>query len=146
MAIQVAARPKLRKKISRSSQYYTNLLGKLEEQGPIARDYATTSKTNQHSVWAKWQKYISSVDGFIARTDSYLSRYCSRKVKEDPIAYLAHPTAQKYQVFLAWIVHRYPGVKKKSTLEQYWKQLKALYKIHTCKILEKGLMDQVNQV
>ena len=48
--------------------------------------------------------------------------------------------------FLTWLLDNYPGVRKKSSLHQYWRQLKMLYKKYKKKLLDKDLVDNVNKV
>lgn len=48
--------------------------------------------------------------------------------------------------FLMWLLDNYPGVRKKSSLNQYWRQLKMLYKKHAGRLLDKDLVGNVNNV
>jgi hypothetical protein len=68
------------------------------------------------------------------------------KLEQDPVSFLRTAVAGDYITFFRWILDQYTGVRKKSSLHQYWRQVKMLYKRHAGKLLDKDLVDNVNNV
>ena len=55
-------------------------------------------------------------------------------------------TVADYKTFFNWMLDHYPGVRKKSSLHQYWRQLKMHFKRHAKKLLHQDIIDDVNKV
>ncbi|KAL9068183.1 MAG: hypothetical protein Q9157_006584 [Trypethelium eluteriae] len=125
MAHQTYVKQRPRKKIRRSTTYYTQLSKQLEEQGPIAPEYAATTEEGRWGMWNRWQKF------------------CDSAVKQDPLAYLTPPTAEKYMVFMKWILDKYPNVRKGHSLETYWKQFKGAYRDLVLTSMDPDISKQV---
>ncbi|KAF2174706.1 hypothetical protein K469DRAFT_685751 [Zopfia rhizophila CBS 207.26] len=125
MAIQTISRKMRRKVVKRSADYYGSLRKELAARGPTQVDYSDTTKLNMIGVWKRWILY-------------------SEDAKERPIDFIKSTDAANYKAFFTWVLDHYPGVRKKSSLHQYWRQLKMLYKKHARKLLDKDLVDDVN--
>jgi galactose-1-phosphate uridylyltransferase len=70
----------------------------------------------------------------------------SHDVKKEPTSLLVSANAASYKTFWTWLLDHYPGVKKRSTLKQYWRQLKMLYKQYARQRLPENIADDVNNV
>ncbi|KAI0626734.1 DUF3435 domain-containing protein [Pyrenophora tritici-repentis] len=131
MSIQTISRTKRRKPVSRPSGYYGALSNELAEQGPTELDYSKTTNVNLSGVWKRWQLYCD---------ERFPDKYA-----QDPVEFIQAATAADYKAFCNWILDKYPGVQKKSSLHQYWRQAKMLYKRHARKRLHQDLIDDVNK-
>ncbi|KAF2174473.1 hypothetical protein K469DRAFT_648257, partial [Zopfia rhizophila CBS 207.26] len=125
MAIQTISRQKQRKAVKRSADFYGNLRKELAAQGPIQVEYSQATEVNMSGVWKRWNAY-------------------SQDVNQRPIDFLKSAVAGDYMAFFTWVLDRYPGVRKKSSVHQYWRQLKMLYKKYAGRLLDKDLVDDVN--
>ncbi|KAF2194980.1 hypothetical protein K469DRAFT_698544 [Zopfia rhizophila CBS 207.26] len=119
------SRQKQRKAVKRSADFYGNLRKELAAQGPIQAEYSQATEVNISGVWKRWNRY-------------------SQDVNQRPINFLKSAVAGDYMAFFTWVLDRYPRVRKKSSVHQYWRQLKMLYKKYAGRLLDKDLVDNVN--
>ncbi|KAL5407310.1 hypothetical protein PMIN04_011770 [Paraphaeosphaeria minitans] len=116
-----------RKVVNRPAGYYEKLRDQLAEQGPTEIPYSDTTNLNLSGTWKKWTRY---------------SKYRATK---NPIDLLKSATVADYKTFFNWTLDHHPGVRKKSSLHQYWRQLKMHYKCHTKRRLHQDIVDDVNK-
>ncbi|KAF2726763.1 hypothetical protein EJ04DRAFT_557793 [Polyplosphaeria fusca] len=125
MAPQKHARNRRRKLVQRPADHYKNLRKELAAQGPIEVDYSDATELNLSGVWKRWTLYSYDAD-------------------EEPIGLIKSAAAADYKTFFTWVLDHYPGVRTKSSVHQYWRQLKMLYKRHARKLLDKDTVNDVN--
>ncbi len=58
------------------------------------------------------------------------SRFCDH-IREDPVVLLKGHDVKDYNTFFRWTLDHYPGIKKNSSLHQYFRGFKMLYEKYT---------------
>jgi hypothetical protein len=72
------------------------------------------------------------------------SRYCEL-MNEDPLAFLQHCSREDIMTFLKWILDQY-HVRKKSTLHEYWRVWRMLYRRCVGRSLHAKITADINDV
>jgi hypothetical protein len=65
--------------------------------------------------------------------------------KEDPLSFLQHGTKEDIMTFLKWILDEY-RVRKRSTLHEYWKVWRMLYRRYVGYSLHAKIAGDINDV
>lgn len=125
MAVQGGGLQRRWKRVQLSADYYNRLREELASQGPIKVERAGTTKINMSGVWKKWKLFCKTV-------------------KQDPIPLLKSLVPGDYMAFFKWILDYYPRVRKKSSVHQYWRVFKMLYKEYANGWLDEDLIKDVN--
>ncbi|KIX08334.1 uncharacterized protein Z518_02990 [Rhinocladiella mackenziei CBS 650.93] len=67
-------------------------------------------------------------------------------LEEDRLRFLVHVTKEDIMTFLKWILDVYPKVRKRSTLDEYWRVWCMLYRKSVGKSLHAKVMEEVRDV
>lgn len=67
-------------------------------------------------------------------------------LEEDRLRFLIHATKEDIMTFLKWILDDYPRVRKRSTLDEYWRVWCMLYRKSVGKSLHAKVMEEVRDV
>jgi hypothetical protein len=81
----------------------------------------------------------------LTSTGLSFTRYCE-DVKREPIDFIKCQSAADYKAFCRWVLDKYPGVTKHSTIHEYWRQLRMHYQEHANERMPKIIKDDVNNV
>lgn len=148
MAIQTLSKKRRRKLANRPANYYNNMRKELAAGGPAQAKYSKKTNRNLRGVWKRWVLLVQPCPFTITQlfSDSLQIIRYSEEAEEPPIDYLKSVVPANYKAFFTWVLDRYPGVRKKSSLHQYWRQLKMLYKKHARKLFDPNVVDDVNNV
>ncbi|KAI9709018.1 MAG: hypothetical protein M1828_002552 [Chrysothrix sp. TS-e1954] len=99
-----------KKRFAHSANHYNKLRQKLPT-GPVQRKRANNTEINIDGVWRRWE------------------RFCEH-LQEDPFTLIRTGSPQDFMTFFKWILDNYLGVKKQSSLHEYFRQFKMLYDRH----------------
>lgn len=72
-------------------------------------------------------------------------RYC-QYVKEDELELLVHSKQEDIMTFLKWILDACPRVRKRSSLHEYWRLWRMLYRKSVGQSLPAKVIEEVNDV
>lgn len=72
-------------------------------------------------------------------------RYC-KLIEEDRLDLLVHSTKEDIMTFLKWVLDTYPRVRKRSSLHEYWRIWRMLYRKSVGQSLHAKVMEEVNDV
>ena len=133
-----------RKRSKLSANYYNELRENLPGQGPVRRPRAKNTKINMSGVWKKWMRYCRR-SGWHA-TASLHSVQVLRTYSRRPRCLTQSSRCQGLQDVLRWTLDHYPGIKKKSSLHQYFRLFKMLYEKYTKRWMNASTVKTVNSV
>jgi len=121
MAIQAFGR---RTVAQLSPEHYRRHRQQLTEKGTVKKRHADSTKENIWGVMMKW------------------TRHCEF-LGEDRLSFLVRATKEDIMTFLKWILDVHPRVRKRSTLDEYWRVWCMLYRKSVGKGLHAKVMEEV---
>jgi len=74
-----------------------------------------------------------------------MNRHCEF-LGEDRLDFLVQSTKEDIMTFLKWILDFYPRVRKRSSLHEYWRLWRMLYRKSVGCSLHAKVMEEVNDV
>ncbi|KAH7042182.1 hypothetical protein B0J12DRAFT_702369 [Macrophomina phaseolina] len=125
-----------RKVALQSPDYYRRHRKQLAENGIVKKVHAGSTKENIFGIKTKWTKYS------IAPLEMQM-QYC-QYVGQDEFELLVQSTKEDIMTFLKWMLDAYPRIRKRSSLHEYWRLWRMLYRKAAGKSLYSKVIEEIN--
>jgi hypothetical protein len=126
-----------------TADHYRRHRKHLADKGTTKKPHAISTKNNITGIKKRWKRYVPPNDiSFIIELSDF--RYCEL-MNEDPLAFLQHCTKEDIMTFLNWILDHY-HVRKKSSLHEYWRVWRMLYRRCVGRSLHAKIAADINNV
>ena len=127
-------------------------VGRLLQRAPreSSRARSTTTATRQNTksningVWKKWMRYCRRLG--LHATASLHSVQVLRAYPRRPRCLTQAHDVKDCKTFFRWTLDHYPGIKKKSSLHQYFRLFKMLYEKYTERWMDANTVKTLNSV
>ena len=73
------------------------------------------------------------------------SRHCAF-LGEDRLTFLVQSTKEDIMTFLKWMLDVYPRIRKRSSVHEYWRVLRMLYRKSVGESIHANIIEEVNDV
>ena len=128
----------------RTSEHYRQYRQQLAMKGATKKSHAISTKNNIKGIKLRWKKYnVSMADTLWTRV--LMTCRLSELMDEDPLSFLQRCTKEDIMTFLKWILDEY-RVRKKSTLHEYWRVWRMLYRRCVGHSLHAKIAGDINNV
>ena len=128
-----------------TAEHYRQYRQQLAKKGAPKKNRAISTKNNIRGIKLRWKKYDVSMMACTLWTRLLTICRFSEMMDEDPLSFLQHCTKEDIMTFLKWVLDEY-RVRKQSTLHEYWRVWRMLYRRCVGYSLHAKIAGDINDV